>query len=321
MEENELEITTDFKAFIKKDIMDKMNYISSEFELEMGAFLVGKWEGDKVIVEDMLIPEQEVTSTSVDFSTKNLIDMRKEYKDKCQDIVGEWHSHNKMGAFWSGTDDEDMINKFSEPRDKCVFIVSSKGEHMVSVVINKPFKFRIDNVPYSTEVSDEIINEIKDEIALKVKEKVYTYSRTLDDEIDTKKIKKEIEKHIKYFHRTNTVIIDKLYHSYASLIGEEFKILNPKVEIEDTEYSQVIVVLETKDKAKEFMVDVKALILKIALDVKECNKVTKDEKKKLLLDEMAEDDFEEYANWRNDYNSFDIGDRHGYGFSYNARWR
>jgi len=93
--------------WIKPIVKQKIDFLMKEFtSIEWLAYLVG----ENFIVEDLLIPKQNVTATRVDN-----IDCP-EYNDS--NVIGVMHSHHGMGTGFSGTDHE-WIN----------------GNHDISIVI------------------------------------------------------------------------------------------------------------------------------------------------------------------------------------------
>ena len=158
-----------FDVVLSKRVKAIMDYYSNNYEKEIGGFIVGKIEDDKVYLEDILFPSQSVSTGEVDITAKDFTLMRKEYGDKCLDIIGNWHSHNSMGCFWSATDENECNKIFMESNNVGVFVVSSKGEHLIRIDINKPFNISMDKLTYEVEEDEEFIEEMKKIIEDKVK--------------------------------------------------------------------------------------------------------------------------------------------------------
>ena len=93
--------------------------------LEWLGYLVGTKIGTVYTVTALLIPEQEVTSTSVEVDPDDPV-------SKNPSIVGTVHSHVNMGVFFSGTD-EDYIGLNHD-----VMVVVSKGEMKAQVRVAAP---------------------------------------------------------------------------------------------------------------------------------------------------------------------------------------
>jgi hypothetical protein len=243
-----------------------------------------------------------------------------------------------MGCFFSSTD-ESMMKSYSENKNFRVFIVGSKGEHLIRLVLRNsineiPFEMKIENVECEVEADDTIRKEMEDEIKRKVKEpevKTTTTTTYTNSNDETKKLRKEIALRVKYYqHQNHKVKVEKIYKCYANLISEEFKVLNPTIEkAEEPEHFNVIVELGNKNKAKEFMCDVKEYLLKTILDEKEKSETEKEHCKlvKVKVDgdgEIIEEDSElaQYLDELDD-EEFDAMERAGcyMGESRRCDWR
>lgn len=96
-------------VFITPTVKKKIDLLMAKYQnREWLAYLTGK----DLTVDDMVVPKQVATSTSV-----SNIEFPAEFKDK---IIGVIHSHHTMGSFFSGTDHE-YIN----------------GNHDISIVVSK----------------------------------------------------------------------------------------------------------------------------------------------------------------------------------------
>ena len=294
---------------LEKRLKSKLDYLSTKFtKSEIGGFLTYKelrQDEDKnvtIVLDDLLIPPQKATTGEVEIDNKGQVEMLKEYGvERCGKIVGHWHSHHIMDTFFS-SDDEKVMKDFSEHKTFCIFIVSSEGKHKVRLVLKNMFKdipieLKIDNVEYETEFDEDIVKEMEEEIKKKVQEpevvvkdvsiKYTTKSKT--DEV--KQVKKDIESRIKYYHINNQVKVERIYKYYANLIETEFKTLNPIVSVspQEKDHYDVVVELGDRNKAKEFMVDVKAFLMKTILLEREKAEAEKEDGIYEYLDEETED--------------------------------
>jgi len=299
------------KLFISDRLKKIMDYFSCRYEKEIAGLIVGEILPDRIVLNDLIIPEQEVSSASVDISGDNLIKMWQEFgKEKCQKIIGEWHSHQQtLGTFFSDTDDE-LYDKFVMGRNFSVFIVSSKGQHLIRIVLGNPFNITIDKVEYMMEVDENISQEMEQIIKDKVKVATYTATSSTNspleisvDKKSLKKLKKEINKKIKYFHTKNIVEIEKVEEETAHMV----KISFPKIDItiDDVkpqllESCKIIAKCKNDNEAKEFMVDVKDFLVNY----------------EFMKDD--EDEFEEYNSFIEAYARRDINNDKGLGFNYPA---
>lgn len=172
LEKEENKTEADIPVIISEELKYKLDYLSS-FSYEIAGWLTGKYNKDGIFLNDILIPKQEVTGASVDINTNGCVELVKEFKEKCKDIIGYMHSHAGMSTFWSTVDDENIKN-IMEPRKFFVFIVSSRGEHLVRLEVREPFKISVDNIGYivHSKENEKLKNEIDKEIEKKVVKKV-----------------------------------------------------------------------------------------------------------------------------------------------------
>jgi len=87
------------KVKIKKEVEDKIKWLTHNYAEEISAFLTGEIKEDIITIDGMLFPHQDVSHASIEVEPKNLIKLRKEYGDECKRIIGHWHSHNTMQSF------------------------------------------------------------------------------------------------------------------------------------------------------------------------------------------------------------------------------
>jgi len=161
-----------FKVYINENISKRINWLVNNYKNEIGAFLTGEIKDNKIYVDGLLFYEQEVSIGEVDADGKALVKMRGEYGDECERIIGHFHSHNIMRAFWSATDEE-FIKQFSGRRDLTLFIVASASDGMlIRLELNKPLKIGLDGVNYEILTEDDLTQEMKGVIGKYCKERV-----------------------------------------------------------------------------------------------------------------------------------------------------
>ena len=114
-------------VYVTPTAYSKITALMEHFDVEWLGYLIGKWEGDNVHVTDLSIPEQKTTGGSVDHVEGELP----------RGHVGVIHSHVRMGAFFSGTDDT-WIN----------------DNHNVSIVVSK--KNGVANLDFKTQVRKKV---------------------------------------------------------------------------------------------------------------------------------------------------------------------
>ena len=250
MTEEENKTEAKVKVIMKEPFHDKISWFVQNYEQEIGAFIEGKITKEEIILEDILIPEQEADKGGIEIEGRNLVKLRKEYKDRCKKIIGEWHSHNDMGAFWSGTDEE-FIKIFSERKSISVYVVSSKNAgHLVRVEVRKPFFVSIDNVGYELDQTESKIGKVlQKEIKKKIKAPVRkadvsffnipnipnnNQSVDFEDHIGIrrkkeKQINKQLNKMMKFFKGQNVVEIYDLSWYWSESLKDNFKTWLPRI--------------------------------------------------------------------------------------------
>ena len=170
--DDDLEFKQDFEIELTREVEDKIKWLTHNYEQEISAWLGGEVSENKILIDDLLFPTQEVSGASIDTDTKALINLRKEYKDRCLRIIGHWHSHNNMSVDWSSVDD-DFIEKYMSSRDLRVFLVSSIDDGIrARLELRNPIKLSIDNLKLNVNfINSDIEKELKRVIEEKVVEK------------------------------------------------------------------------------------------------------------------------------------------------------
>ncbi len=132
------------KINITSNLLTKLNVLSSEYNIEVGGYLIGEIRAGEIYLQDILIPNQLITGVQVHIRPIDQIDLLKRYGDKCKKVIGKFHSHHSMGVFWSPTDDND-IKEIMEYKDFYVFMVGSLGHYSIKVCVRRPFKYEIND--------------------------------------------------------------------------------------------------------------------------------------------------------------------------------
>ena len=175
--EEEQETTVEIPVVLSEELDAKMHYIANEYSHEVGGWITGEIREDCIYLDDLLIPEQEVSGGSVDIDPSAGPSLLREFKNKCKLIMGHWHSHASMSTFWSNIDETNM-SQIMEPRKFFTFIVSSKDEdnHLVRFEAKTPFRVTVDKLKYSVEIPEleELKEKIKKEIENKVTQRTYS---------------------------------------------------------------------------------------------------------------------------------------------------
>lgn len=286
---NEETVTVKYRIEIvmKEIFKEKIDWISTHYDKEVNGFITGTIEDGKIVLEDLLIPIQESGSSSAEVTGANQVKLRKEYKDACKKIIGEWHSHHSLGSFWSA-DDEKVIMDFARPRETTIFIVSSKGHHLVRVEMRKPFKLSIDKLSYETEVKDSKVGKLmQKEIDKKVtlptayagikvyeiggghkgvyrnKNKYKNQNNYQGDE--EREVRKEANKMVKYYNKRKMVEISGITNYQKLALENDFGELEPTCFAEKDELFRLEFFFKSKHEALEKMQNIKENLVDIMM--------------------------------------------------------
>lgn len=176
------------KVLISPTLLQKLNILSSDYDIEVGGYLTGEIKSDRIILKDLLIPDQMISRSSVVISGQDQLALRKKFGNKVTKIIGHWHSHHSLGCFWSTTDETDMRNIMSF-RKFFVWIVSSRGKHLIRVSQRDPFGFDFNNCEFKVNsLSLDFVKKRMDSLIQKSELTTYHASTLEVDEIE-----KEIE--------------------------------------------------------------------------------------------------------------------------------
>lgn len=277
--QEEAEVKFDFKIEIKKEVEDKINWLTKNYSDEIAAFLTGEIKDNTLLIDGLLFYHQDVSSGSVEVEPKNLVKLRKEYGNECIRIIGHWHSHNTMGAFWSHTD-HTFINQYSKTKEICLFLVSSaNSKHRIMLTLNKPFQIRLDNLNYEVPFEDvKLETDLRKVIAEKVTKRPLVQNNwsyggegingwqdsdtqvngdlnSWEDppknfnELEQKEtIQERVREAICYNHKERLVIVKTLSTMEAEILAEETKAHNPQMKRNGVEYD-ILYHVESKRKA------------------------------------------------------------------------
>lgn len=174
-----------FRIFVLKEAYGKMLKMLDLMDKEIGALMIGRiFEGD-AYVEDVVITKQSVTGASVEFDETgiDLATMQAALAEKV--VIGWFHSHVNMAAFWSGTDMKTINDLIAHTEDYLVSIVSNKRyEHKgrIDYMAHSTFGVErqfVDDIPVIPVVGDLSIyeTEIRTAIQEQVSERVVAYSK------------------------------------------------------------------------------------------------------------------------------------------------
>ena len=146
----------------------KLDILSTNLPYEVSGYLTGKIIDGVIFIDDILIPRQSVSKTSAHVTPQAQVEMRQRHGDKVKQIIGQWHSHHNMGAYFSPTDLKQHREGCSF-RELFVYVVSSLGNHLVRVYQQKPLRYVYSECElFSYEDSmDYLLSEIKEYVEVK----------------------------------------------------------------------------------------------------------------------------------------------------------
>jgi len=169
----------------KKDWDRIINYARAR-EQECGDEIGGmaviiKDKDDDYIVKDPAILKQETTGSTCTLDKDELaqyyVDMAHKYGNKVHFLW--WHSHAKMGAFWSGTDTNTMT-EYKNSNWSAFLVVNVREEYKFRVQYWHPYELGEDielNIMTNKAKEKAIPKGILKEIEDKCSEKVTTYAK------------------------------------------------------------------------------------------------------------------------------------------------
>jgi len=290
-------------VFMSFTFKNKIDWLSKNYDKEIGGFILGVINTDGVFMEDLLIPKQEVSSASVDFDKKDLIDMRVNNEEKCQRIIGEWHSHNDMEAYWSATDEE-LISQFCEGRDISMFIVSNINKHIIRLEMRNPIKLSLNKLSfavYGNPIDEEMKKELEDKIKIKKEIKVNKFAPTnLKDFMNDKNVE-SIADYDNNVYGRNVMRKNKIVKVFGineitrQAVMEAFESYTPKL----VQNKDVLFILDDINDAIEFYMEVCDFVFmfkkRVEKDMKDDGEeVDLEEESELSSIEEIQEDFDYY---------------------------
>lgn len=169
-----------------KYLWDEVQYLTKQSpNSEFAMFLVTKqfsMTGPKYMALDMFFPKQEAGHSGVSIANEDcegfykLLSTHEQYKDHLHSKIAHLHSHNTMGVFWSGADNNQQLS-----RDDLGFwddfryylVVNTHDQVRCSFVVYKPLLRRVDNIPVAIiGTEDTLTDERKAELDAYLKERL-----------------------------------------------------------------------------------------------------------------------------------------------------
>jgi len=116
----------DSNVIITDKAFYKMFFFTEIVETEIGGILLIKKRGKKLVIEDAILIEQDVSVGTVNLSMDAMSKFMLENPDLCPKIKGWWHSHANGTAFFSSVD-ETTSRGLADMCGESIAIVTSKG--------------------------------------------------------------------------------------------------------------------------------------------------------------------------------------------------
>lgn len=165
---------TEIKVYLTHNLYQKLIALTQECESEIGGILLGDIEDNKILIDDVIIPKQTVSSAHVTMDAKDIADatipLAKKDPKVISRVKGWWHSHSDFQTFWSAID-ETTIKKLTKFMGLCVSINTSQKYPMkVRLDVSKPLYLSMDDLPYQVLFTSS--DKIKDWAAKEIKKKI-----------------------------------------------------------------------------------------------------------------------------------------------------
>ena len=178
-DDKDLDVKYSFKKFYITELAyKKMMGYTQAVDGEVGGLLVVDETTDDVIISDITLPEQEISTGSVELDQndmgKFMEDALKNNRELLPRLKGWWHSHAEMGTFWSGTDDTQFQHMLDYYTSKKVYgiVVNKKQDLILRVDMQTPLgAITFDKIPVDIIANKDNNQQFKEETDLKVKKK------------------------------------------------------------------------------------------------------------------------------------------------------
>lgn len=170
------------------DIYSKLMTYIDAVDIEISGMGYSSYADGIVTIEDLHVLPQECTGVETELDQKALAKFM-EARHRSGDtrpINVWWHSHVRMGCFWSGVDQENALS-LAENKDMFLSLVACKdGQVRCRVDIGKPFKLTIDKLRLNIDLpqpDNKAIDQWTKEAKSKVRVKTFKPSFTTTPKI------------------------------------------------------------------------------------------------------------------------------------------
>lgn len=179
MAEDKNSIANQNKLYIRQVAKLKQDRIVALCSKEVGWVGTVKNHSGILVIEDIFVPEQEVSSTSVDVKPEDfgIAGLMEEYPDQVEFMRYFGHSHVNMSAYWSGTDTGQIEDWEKYGLDWCInHVQNKKGESQTRFDMFQPFHFAVHIPSVIQLIPTELEKWVEGQLDTKVKEKKFTSS-------------------------------------------------------------------------------------------------------------------------------------------------
>jgi hypothetical protein len=179
------------EILLEQEPYEIIRWLTLNYDKEIGAVGIGRIENQKIIIEELCFPEQEVTGTTIHFESgdwgsiiKELTTKygEKEAIEKIKKINFYWHKHPNGSAKPSNTDEEHTFDAFMDDDAKrryFAFLQTAKKtwgsdeiEWEPRIEMRYPIRHTIENVSIVTRDLLNVANKCKKIIDTKIKKPV-----------------------------------------------------------------------------------------------------------------------------------------------------
>lgn len=173
---------TSVKILIDNELLEEIMFIAKNVDTEVSGMGDVEITDEGFRVTKLRFFPQECTSSETEIKPEALEKLSADAIANGEDLTKMrlwWHSHAKMGCFWSGQDDTCIESLLSGYDDyNMSIVVNHKGELLARLDFLYPFPITINFVPVivtSPSLGEEKKEQLKRMITANVNEKKYTY--------------------------------------------------------------------------------------------------------------------------------------------------
>lgn len=179
--------TVNIEFKIKPEVYHKMVALAKAVNpSEVGGLLVCDIQFPKIVIEDLLIPEQVCGSGSFFADGEKMADLLEPFVETKPEVwakaKGWWHSHGNGRTFWSPTDNKNINDLLPDFKTLISIVTNSDGDIRVRVdtILENGDILSIDEIDPGIGLFNQKITKWADEQKKKVSEPVYHYRKGYD---------------------------------------------------------------------------------------------------------------------------------------------